>query len=512
MKKLNRIVRLLLAIVMVINAGCTKKSSDGIRVKIDPTRVISNHFLGNGVQWSAYPHADSEDAEWGLLMTEDKWEQVFERLDYMKPRIVRVIDQANWRYLRGFDENNKPLIDYDTPEIESLEKLLGYCQKNGIDVLFGEWGAPFQVHDTEAGYTGIISGANDEVWLDMIVDYLDHMINVRGYTCIKYYNLVNEPNGDWASTDGDWDEWSQGVKMLHQKLEVAGLSDQVQIAGPDAVAHYDHPESKYSGVCWVLASMDQLNEQIGLYDIHAYTDLDLVQSGGFTDFYGPIAQKADSVNKPIIFGELGFAKETEENQKRIKADPYTSSDSQMGVYDFSYGIDMSDALIQLMSVGYEGAIAWSLDDAMHTLGDTGEKDQLKRWGMWNILGEELHDNSEDAEIRHWFYTWSLMCRYFTPGMSIIKPDFESRKGLRLVSGIQGNNLSIAIVNNSGEKKSLSIELDGKYTFKEYRYEENLRPVDERGFPVPNRGGLESGEGLSIEISPNSFLLLTTYNY
>jgi hypothetical protein len=510
MMKNNSLFWVLFVVSALFMNSCSQKSKDGIKFTIDPSKAITNQFLGNGVQWSAYPHADSEDAEWGLLMTDERWQQVFDRLDFMQPRIVRVIDQANWRYLKGFDEKGNPVIDYETPEMRSLEKLLGYCQENNIDVLFGEWGAPYQVHDTDAGYSGLITGADDEVWLNMIVDYLDYMVNERGYTCIKYYNLVNEPNGDWASTDGDWDEWSSGIKLLYKKLSEKGLSDQIQIAGPDAVAHYDHPESEYSGVGWALASMEQLNEQIGLYDIHAYTDFELVKSGGFTDFYRPIAEKAGQLNKPVIFGELGFGRDSEENQKRIEADPYTSGDSQMSVYDFSYGIDMADALIQLMSVGYGGAVAWSLDDAMHTLGDKGEKDQLKRWGMWNILGTELHDNPEDEEIRPWFFTWSLMCRYFKPGMNIVSPEGSSAEGLRLVSGMDGEDITIAVVNNSEFSRTVTLEMPWSDNFRLYRYEDNNRKTNEQGFPVPEKD-MELSGSVTMDVAPNSFQLLTTYN-
>ena len=46
--------------------------------------IRSYYDIGNGVQWSAYPHADTENAEWGKLMTDEKWQMVFDRLDYMK--------------------------------------------------------------------------------------------------------------------------------------------------------------------------------------------------------------------------------------------------------------------------------------------------------------------------------------------------------------------------------------------------------------------------------------------
>lgn len=45
-----------------------------------------------------------------------------------------------------------------------------------------------------------------------------------------------------------------------------------------------------------------------------------------------------------------------------------------------------------MNGGYSGIAAWMLDDAMHSSGDSGKTEDIKLWGMWNILGEEVFDD------------------------------------------------------------------------------------------------------------------------
>lgn len=510
MKLLNKIF---VTIFVLAGWSCTSSKI----VQIYPNKVITDDFIGNGVQWSAYPHADAPDAEWGKLMTDKKWEMVFHRLDYMKPKLVRVLDQANWRYLKGFDKKGEPILDFDSPEIKSLQKLLDYCQKNEITVLFGEWGCPYQLHDTGAGFSGRFTGANDPKWIGIIVKYLDNLINIKGYTCLKYYNLVNEPNGSWASTNGNWDEWSEGVKMLNKALPTAGLAGKISIAGPDAVAAYDNPVSRYSGIEWVAESARQLNDCIGVYDIHAYTNYDLVRSGKFSGFYGDIARLAKKVNKPIIFGEIGFDKSTKENIQRIKTDKNASEDSQMSVYDFSYGIDMADAAIQIMNSGFSGAAAWDLDDAMHTNGDKGDKTQLKRWGFWNSLGTELCNNPDDEKIRPWFYSWSLICRYFPTGIKIAESDSTGIKGLRLVAGIKDNDITVAVVNNSSINQKINMKISKTASpkiFKKYIYSDKLRPVDTDNFPVPQEKNIinKPEKIMVVEIPANSFVLYTTLNY
>ena len=484
-------------------------------IGIYPDKVITCCYIGNGVQWSAYPHADSPDSEWGDLMTPKKWKMIFDRLDYMQPKLVRVMDQANWRYLKGFDAQGEPILDFNSPEVKTLEKLLDYCQKNKITVLFGEWGCPSQIKSSEP--SGHFKGANDPKWTNIIVKYLDFLINTKGYSCLKYYNLVNEPNGYWASTEGNWEEWSEGIKMLNKALIEAGLSAKISIAGPDAVAAYDNAASKYTGIQWVEESARQLNQDLGIYEIHAYTDYDLVRSGNFAKLYGRIAQLAKKVDKQIIFGEIGFDKMTDENQKRVRTDKYASEDSQMSVYDFSYGVDMADAAIQIMNSGYSGAAAWDLDDAMHTLGDKGDKSKLKRWGFWNSLGTEICNNPADENIRPWFYSWSLLCRYFPNGINIIKSDSIAIEGVRMVAGVKEKAFTIALVNNGSLNQKLQLKLDGLLISKRYKkfiYSNNVRPVNGSGFPVPQEtGSLHlSGEELSVDVPAKSFILYTTFNF
>jgi hypothetical protein len=507
MKQLN--------IILFFALMLTACSSETIStVQIYPEKLISRNFIGNGVQWDAYPHADAPDAEWGPLMTDAKWEMIFRRLDYMKPGLVRVMDQANWRYLKGFDTNGEPILDFDSPEIKSLQKILDYCQKNNVTVLFGEWGCPYQLHNSGPGASGKFKGANDPKWHAIIVKYLDNLINVKGYSCLKYYNLVNEPNGYWASTNGNWDEWSEGVKMLNQALITAGLSDKISIAGPDAVAEFDNAESKYTGFQWVEESTRQLNDFIGIYDIHAYTNYPLVRSGNISSLYSSSAKQAKNLNKQIIFGELGFDKSTEENKERIKTDKYSSEDSQMSVYDFSYGIDMADVAIQIMNCGYSGTVAWALDDAMHTLGDKGDTSQLKRWGFWNSLGTEICKNPKDENIRPWFYSWSLMSRYFPKGINIVESDTTGIEGLRLVSGIIGSQMTIAIINNSATSREIRLNSSAfsRKSFNKYIYSETLRPVDGDNFPVPQEKDIviNPEKGIIVEIPANSFVLYTSF--
>ena len=76
--------------------------------------------------------------------------------------------------------------------------------------MFGEWWKP--------GWAGTFA---DSRYITSIAECLNYLRNIKGYTCIKYYNFMNEPNGDWMYGSGApnmeirWNNWYNGVRALY---------------------------------------------------------------------------------------------------------------------------------------------------------------------------------------------------------------------------------------------------------------------------------------------------------
>lgn len=480
-------------------AACSKSD----RLCFDP-QPVSRGFVGNGVEWSAYPHADAPDAEWGYLMTDAKLERVFRRLDFMRPRIVRIMDVAGWRYYKGTDAQGEPLLDFRCPEVEMVCRLLDYCQRNGIRVLLGDYGVP-----GFWGYPGGIDRADDPRFARMTARYLEHLIRERGFDCIDSYILTNEPNGDWACTQGDWEQWRLGAEQCAAAFAARGL--EIGLSAPDVVEMCDNPRSRYTGREWVTQSIAQLDPLIGNYNVHCYADAYFVRRGDFRRHYAPLARTVAATGKPLLFGEIGVLYKTgelgREYERLLPLKPFASEDSQLRVYDYDYGIDAADALIQAMQAGAHGASAWMLDDAMHTIGDAGDPHQLKVWGFWNSLGEELLGDAAEERIRPWFFTWSLMCRCFTPGMEIFAPAEGALEGIRAVMGHSSEGMSVALLNATDAPRTLRLpeELTGR-TLTRYDYAPDGYRVDEEGFPLPAATAVRPGP--TLRLPGRSFVLFT----
>ncbi len=507
---------LYLVFLILTGVACAPQNNDPV-INIWFDDPIGQNYMGNGVQWSAYPHADSREAEWGFLMTPAKFDTLYARLDRLRPSFIRIMDQATWRYYKGMDDAGDPIVDFETQEVKTLYRLLDYCQENDVTVVFGEWGSPN--YDLKEKTANEIRGADDPRWIRMIGDYLEHLIIRKGYTCIQYYNLINEPNGNWASTDGDYEQWSAGVVMLNNELNKRGLGKYISITGPGTVPQYNNPKTPFSGWEWTTRTISDINTSIGAYEAHAYLDQNTVKKGGVVEFLSldKVMKAVDNTGKQFFLGEIGMKEQSgrlkTENDQRIEDDPHSGVDSNMRVYDFDYGVDMVDAAIQCMNYGVDGLIVWDLDDAMHTSGDTGDTTALKRWGFWNILGTEITNNPADEQIRPWFYPWSWICRYFPKGATIVKSDTMGIEGIRMVAARINDDITLAFVNNSdapGEIRVKIPNLPGELEFKMLRYEQSGDDTRENQPKITNRSQMiDFSNGFSIHLIPTSVCVLTS---
>lgn len=275
---------LLLACMAALLGACAGESAgkcDAV-VRIDADSVVNRGYIGNGVQWDPYA---LDYGQGRVEISDADWEKLYARLDFMRPAFIRVmtnttsvVRDGRLDRMRGF---------------EQLSHILGYCQSRGVTVMFGDWGGSLM--DARAGTV-------NRTLLDHAAAYVAWLVGEKGYDCIRYYNLVNEPNGFWSAADGDFDLWAKAVSYFRGRLDAEGLAGKKIVMG-----------------------------EIGF----------------------KFVEPADSLLQA-------------ENLRRAAAHPNASTDdSQMFVYDPMYGTDMADALFQTIHAGYSGCIAWMLDDAMH---------------------------------------------------------------------------------------------------------------------------------------------------
>lgn len=491
-----KVKNLLVIGVLILMMGACKEE---VLITVSD-EVINADYIGNGAEWDPYDEAEA----WGSRVSDEDWEMLFKRLDYMKMQYVRCMINSPFRYY------NPTTRQYDkTRNIESISRLLRYCTDRNITVMYGEYNPPEW------------NLKQDQKWVDMSVDYLNYLVNDLGFSCIKYFVIFNEPDGNWASTNGDYEMWKGMLYRFDRKMkEYSGLSEKVKLTGPDVVADYVNPASAYDAEGWVRQTVADADSLIGLYDVHAYPGQEEVRSGKYPELLERYKRHIPE-GKKIVLGEAGYKYGREadsllmmEYKHRVEGHPFTKgSDCNMLCYDYFYGLDMPLLAMNVMNNGYSGIAAWMLDDAMHSSGDSGRTEDIKIWGMWNILGEEVFKKSGEEQIRPWFYTWSLMCRYFPAGTDILHSSVVSiDKDIYVVAGMYKGKLTIAMVNVGKKDKNVRISLPkAMENASLYLYEEGNMLKDTDGFPIPQKKELKLTE-FDSTFKAQTFLLLTELSW
>jgi hypothetical protein len=421
----------------ILAAVSVSAGEDAITLTVDTNAVACRSFMGFGVEWDpGFWH------DWNVKsgVTEADWDLVVKRIAWMKIPVVRMMMQVKWC------RDGQGKFDWDRAEMKNVYRYLDVCQKQHITVILTDWGC-------EPGWLKVpdIADVGDPKYAAAIGAYADHLLNRKGYTCIRYFVMVNEPNFEVR----DFSRWKKGVEQVWAEFTGRGLDKKVVFMGSD--------ESNDEG--WHRNAVDQLQNVLGAYDIHRYAPTDQVRSGGLLDFYRAqwdyvLRKDPRAKTKPLIVGEAG-----------IMSGGFSASNNGMHL-DYNYGVLMADYAVQAAGAGSWCVSAWMLDDSSH-------KDFT--WGMWK-------NKAGGFALKPWFYPWALLCRYVPAGSTVYQlkagPDL---RGLAVHSAAKdADGWTFCLVNRSDKPKVVKVRVpDAKRgTFRRYLYSKEKAAADKDGFPVP----------------------------
>ncbi|MHC4252656.1 MAG: hypothetical protein ACYS9X_26360 [Planctomycetota bacterium] len=470
-------------------------------VAIDLRETVVESFVGIGVQWDPYSYPPSPE----------KMKLITSRLDRLEPAFFRLMHNAG-AYCREIDAAGKPSYlwnadragDPEAPrELDQVYAILDYAQSRGWHVMIGEWGPPW----VKVAGKWERFGTDDPRWARLVADYINHLLGDRRYTCIRWYNLVNEPNGDWSGNES-YETWRDGVRNLHREFASRGLGDKILIAGPDTTGN-----TRWRGpFTWLDRAAEELRGEIGAYDLHWYALDEEVFGGGVERLLR--AKRADALrtdpgakSKEMFLGESGILTGK------------TKSDQQHRVKRFEYGVMMADYTAQVGRAGWMGVTAWDLDDAMHSniykKPELPNESVLKVWGFWNSAGTACGMPDEER-CRPWFYVWTLMSRLFPRGWRIVEatgPDLPRFRVLAATDPAR-RDVSVMLVNNSDEARKVTVRAParaGPRTFAVYHYFEGDRPAGEDNAPLAKRvlERADVSQGIGVELPSRGVVFMTT---
>ena len=185
------------------------------------------------------PHFFSQNLTRNDGSKESDWKYVVDRVKAMELQKFRVMVLPQW--FEPVNDNNDPhetdlnKFVFDSPEMQSLYKVLDLAQEQNIEVCIVVWGCPVWVSLLDPKYSHVktcfmADPTKKDVWITGPVNYdewaenfsvlIKHLIEDRKYTCVKEITPMNEPDGGPLLTSTEYIEMA---KVLDARFKKDGI-------------------------------------------------------------------------------------------------------------------------------------------------------------------------------------------------------------------------------------------------------------------------------------------------
>ena len=473
------------------------------KVKADFARIIHHMKSGIGASWHAIeePVQGHGGSAWGANPRpedSDAWESIFSYASWLGMGFCRVeLEQRMYQPQRN-------RFTFEGYEMRILYRILDWCEAHHTDVFLQQmWSnVRWNAHDALLGSPNSVlkSSPKDlEAFSDGIVALLHHLIRVRGYTCIKYVCLTNEPGHPWSWFQDEHmkpDKLTEALRSVYEKLKKVGL--EVSLAGPDWT---DLPQLDESQI--------DFDSYIGAYDIHSYNANFDWRKEGFESSDWPLGGYSLSTAMDRIKDWVDYAHE--------RGKPFFLS--EMGSMQFGWGGDhpgpgkfdagLKDVqtLIRGMNIGVDAFNRWSFNNRGNL---DGQWQLIDTWNPEEIcLLDTFHPHPNV------FYLYGLISRITPKASKIYKCEViggADTSYQRIYASCAGNKSqkNIYLTNDSDNEFSGRIELaqhknEPWYVYEVYQ-EKHADRVEIDTTPRPVE---QEGNGLDIQLKPKSLYIFST---
>jgi len=499
---------------LAVLAACQTKTQPEVQISIDPNTVINTMQGGFGASMHAIEDSlpvstdGGKYRSWGGSVwggnppAEDsaRWNAIFAHADWLGFDWCRVeIDH-------GMYEPEKGTFTFDNREMRILYRYLDYCQSRNVDVYFTEmWpDVKWLVHKNFLGdaVAELRSAPNDfTAWAKGYSRLLNYLINERGYTCIKWVSVNNEPHENWSwwkAADGTPQDILAGLQAMKPEMDALNLP--CKLVATDAPFKYEiKDEAKYLPYIGAMAFHDYSS----VFDwwtnlpYMQHTEMALLKWKDFARTNG---------NLPVFMAEFGsflfgIVKDTDGPARWISL-----------IHD-------AELVIRLTNAGIDGMNRWSFINR----GDLdGHWEMINTWDAKNQrLADSItpHQNS--------YYVYGLISRFTAKYSDVLKTTvtggadtttFVSQDGSRLplqrvfaatFRSPGSKTISTFILNDSETVRVAKIDLSTLPKGTYYLYELNQSAKDITDVSVEPVREI-TGQKTTITLQPESLVLVSGY--
>jgi len=444
--------------------SCTKqKPDDMVRILISDS-VLNTMQGGFGASMHAIDDSlpvstdNGKYRSWGGSVwggnpvAEDtaRWNQIYKHAEWLGLDWCRVeIDHRMY-------EPQKNTFSFENKEMKILYRWLDYCQSHDVDVYFTEmWpGVKWLVvkNFLGRGEDEIRSAPNDfDAWADGFVNLLDHLINNKKYTCIKWVSINNEPMETWSwwkKADGSSQDILPGLIAMKERIDKKNLP--VHLVATDGPLRYSiNDEGKYVS-------------SIGAFSFHDY--------GATYDWWK---------SKPFIADDVDALKKWKDFGRKNGNLPVFMAEFGTMMYGFTkdtvapsiWNSVLHDAqmMIRMSNAGIDGMNRWSFTNR-GTL--DGQWQLIDTWDTAKHCLKEKITPHKNA-----YYAIGLLTRFSAKYSDVLKTTVVGGKDSIIFERLdhskdtvhrifattfkKGNNYSVFITNDSENEYPLELSFENK---------------------------------------------------
>ena len=416
-------------------------SSSAINVQTPSVSVSpAGGLFGMGVEMDPFFHTYSfyplgRDA--GISLSD--WDNVYvPRIRDMQIQRFRVMVQPHWY------EPSEGNYTFDSKEMNGLYKVLDVAQETGADVTLVLWGCPisatllnndytagsaFRHYLADDGSNWVTATGNPQKFAVSIANLLKHLIDVKGYTCVREFTPYNEPDGNVViktdagvpiDFDSDYPGYRNTVNALKARFDDYGLSSKVGLNLSDNTDDSTRG-NKFLNYC--ATDFGGSNGIAKMFNTHCYIMGYETPNSAIKTWEESNVSRSNG--KPHFIGEVG-------------SNQVVGASRQRDINEYRRGVHLARVVANLLNGGAAGASYWILFDERYTA--TDQFNQYQRLGLWTYIdsdafygqytsGGQTYDDrtgkpSGNFACRPQFYAFSLMTRFIRKGSYVYPLDLQ----------------------------------------------------------------------------------------
>ncbi len=481
--------------------GVTGSSSYKVKVPLTSTGVS---LEGLGVELD--PHFLAQNVTRNDGATPEDWQNiVVRRVEMMDVQRFRVMLQPQW--WEPVNDNSDPQVaaedafTFESPEMKSVYAVLDLAQKTGASVTLVLWGCPAHCMFIDSGVPSqgqrhflcnkngtnwVTAPGDNEEFAENFSVVVKHLIEDKGYTCVKEITPFNEPDGNVCEPD----QYIQIVKALDRRFRKDGIRDKVR---------FNLSDNTDCRRFFLKECADNLADYADIFNSHTYMcGYESPNSYAF----GWEKDNIDVVRKTgknHLVGEFG-------------SNLCVGAARQIDISWYKRGVLIARNCLNFLNAGAVGASYWSLIDQYYNR--DASYDEMQQLGLWRYKkcayrGADAEGWEEDYQTRPNYYSYSLLTRFIRKGDEVYPLDLQNEYAAGSAFRSEDGDWTYVFSNGSDDDLEFNLFNANASELGEcevYRYTEQGLPKDDSMIPASSVLKA-SGKSYKVSVPAQSVLLL-----